>query len=1123
MPIVPPFFSNKFRKIFGVLMITMACLTIGDVSGEIESVTLGPKDNAVIVHGKEAAGPEILAAQELQRFIKMMTGIEVPIRDDSGKETGLVFSVGRTKYAQPGSVRFDSNISGPGKDSFVLNVQPGRITLLGGGFRGTLYSVYALLEEQGCRWFMPGDLGQVIPKKKTLTFPVGQRFESPDFILREICDTGAENNTQARNTIDWCVRNRINRNYSLIDGHRQYWAFRGGFPLWNHICHTYPHILPNEKYFKDHPEYFSLYNGKRIKCGDGEGNVCTTNPDVIRIFAQAAIDWFDQHPNSPVFTINSPDGDVKWCECENCKKLGGENGRLRVDSTFTRRHIEFSNAVARIVGKKYPDRRINILAYHLYAKPVPNLKLEPNIMVTVSHLYDGCRVHGLGTCKKNTPSSDRQAHWGKLAPDKMGIWDYFLLQAAVEGGDMRAPMPLVQTAYDTIQFIYKHGGRYYFTQVGSDPWRYNPLPYYIIAKMTWDVHADLDAICDDFYDKFYSCAAKPMKQYYQLLEKAVQQADWHPTDWRHITCPSPNVFTNKVLKNCEKALCEAEKLAEKDSKTVRQRIALVRISFDFTRMFVTTQKIFGVGVKGIHIQRNANSVKLNAKGKKLDDKTEARILKKAEADGFKSESLKRLMFRCRKRTLPIITIENDRVSIGVLPDIGGRIIRMCDKKSDFDFVSPGPDVIPLTELGNAYIVYGGYEEYVGKDLGSPGWETPFKYTLKKDPKRNTIQLSANVEGFSLERTIWVDKGNSPQVHILSELTNNTDKPINIVLRSHPLLKVGSKDDDVVLFAKTDDGRVLQGKTLGEFPDPPAGLWAVADSKTDRGVLHFFDPTYAWPFFYKDQSSPSLTMELFTKPLTLGVGESLKLKQIFQVSKQVTKDIKKRYQKVKTEIPSKHEVIKNILMIGNSLTRHEPRPKLLGWHGNWGMAATTEEKDFVHILYKYISSSQPQHKPGLKIMNLIATNNPELLYRRGLRLAATKQFQSLKGHKADLVVVQIGDNLDDKDATYERFGKPYEQLLAVLKKEGDPLIFCTSLWRVSPVMEKQIKEACKKEGATYIDISHIAADPKNSAGSEGHFQDSGVNQHPGDQGMKAIADHLWSVIMLKLVQGDQVSE
>lgn len=39
---------------------------------------------------------------------------------------------------------------------------------------------------------------------------------------------------------------------------------------------------------------------------------------------------------------------------------------------------------------------------------------------------------------------------------------------------------------------------------------------------------------------------------------------------------------------------------------------------------------------------------------------------------------------------------------------------------------------------------------------------------------------------------------------------------------------------------------------------------------------------------------------------------------------------------------------NILVLGNSITQCDPLTNL-GWHGNWGMAATVEDKDFVHQL------------------------------------------------------------------------------------------------------------------------------------------------------------------------------
>jgi len=59
----------------------------------------------------------------------------------------------------------------------------------------------------------------------------------------------------------------------------------------------------------------------------------------------------------------------------------------------------------------------------------------------------------------------------------------------------------------------------------------------------------------------------------------------------------------------------------------------------------------------------------------------------------------------------------------------------------------------------------------------------------------------------------------------------------------------------------------------------------------------------------------------------------------------------------------------ILFLGNSITLHGPAPKI-GWEGNWGMAASSQQKDFVHLLTSKIAAAasefNDQYKAGAYI-------------------------------------------------------------------------------------------------------------------------------------------------------------
>ncbi|NJR66329.1 MAG: polysaccharide deacetylase family protein, partial [Leptolyngbyaceae cyanobacterium CRU_2_3] len=68
--------------------------------------------------------------------------------------------------------------------ALVLLVEERALELVAGIEQGTLYGVMELLEQQGVRWFMPGDLGTVIPQKKTITVAEQETVQSPSFPSR---------------------------------------------------------------------------------------------------------------------------------------------------------------------------------------------------------------------------------------------------------------------------------------------------------------------------------------------------------------------------------------------------------------------------------------------------------------------------------------------------------------------------------------------------------------------------------------------------------------------------------------------------------------------------------------------------------------------------------------------------------------------------------------------------------------------------------------------------------------------------------------------------------------------------------------------------------------------------
>jgi lysophospholipase L1-like esterase len=195
----------------------------------------------------------------------------------------------------------------------------------------------------------------------------------------------------------------------------------------------------------------------------------------------------------------------------------------------------------------------------------------------------------------------------------------------------------------------------------------------------------------------------------------------------------------------------------------------------------------------------------------------------------------------------------------------------------------------------------------------------------------------------------------------------------------------------------------------------------------------------------------------------------------------------------------------VLFLGNSITLHGPAPKI-GWTGNWGMAASAQEKDYVHLLLAQITKAAGG-APQVKVKNIADFE------RQLTKYSLSENLNEELDWEADVVIIAIGENAaplkteEDK----ERFRTAFTDLLTQLKQHRNPAIFVRSQFWPSADKDDIMKQVSSELGATFIDACKLGAEPANYAREERKIEHAGVGAHPGDKGMQALADALWAAI------------
>lgn len=869
---------HRHLALLGCVFALFSHLAMGGAVTSLES-------SVAIVYPEQASKTVLFATEELQRYLEAITGWDWPVQAESEVAPSYALYVGPCQASLGWADQTKDPVRTLQTESLVMAPDATGLHLLGGGDRGTLYAVYEFLELQGCRWFEPGPDGECIPSLDKIEIPQDAIVYHPKFAVREL-GRGVSARDDAETLIDWSVKNRLNRNFGLRNNPA--WIKRGGQVQWQHICHNSPWLVPNDPYFKTHPEYFSLFHGERLPQGKEGGYLCTTHPDVRRIVADYIINWFDTHPEGDAVPICPPDGDVKWCECEKCQALGGVNFMTGEEGHMTRRQVEFINAVADLVAEKYPDRYIVNLAYSRYVWPYEGMRTASNVINQVAHGYagNGSMVHSIYS-PRNKEARDIFTQWAESGGNGLGIWDYFLLQVPDQSGSPMTPLGFGRVAADMFTFLagFPNPYKVYFTQAGSELQEYNPFLYYLVARLAWDPSQQLEALRTDYTQTRFGPAAAPVAEFLALLDTAYMEADWDPPIWREITVPSARVFTPEVLQQGWALLDKAQGLLDKENETGRDVLDRMRTSWSYVEAAVLPKQLIASEDGLWHLDRGQNAYVFNPGGEKNED-TWASIRARAQEQNLLDASMERVLFRCRSRSEPIIWLENERVKLGVLPGVGGRLIRLMDKRHGRNMFFEPFQLSELADPGATYFRYGGYEEYTRSAFASPGWELAMAPELQVTEEGSVLHMEAvTQENIRMIRTLKVGAGDDPYIHIESTLINEGDQPFEAMIRVHPEFQLTPTTEKTALLYIDAEGAV-QGLPVSDVAGggavKPAGWWGLINLEDGQGLLHHFDPKEADNYIHLDRAYQTVNLELFGKKTLLQPGERCSLKQSYQL-------------------------------------------------------------------------------------------------------------------------------------------------------------------------------------------------------------------------------------------------
>jgi hypothetical protein len=415
------------------------------------------------------------AARLLQDFVQRKSGALLPVLHDTLLlKNDIVIGNGL-----PNSALSRDGLSEGG---FRICSKNGTLRILSGGGKGSVHGVAALLERFLGILYL-GEREYACTPGENISIPAVDILENPAFRYRQ-------SQLYAMDT------DSLYSLWNRLDTPKEAFAA-------NYWVHTFDRLLPSETYGKDHPEYYSFFNGRRHPGKASQW--CLSSPEVLEIVTARLDSIFKANPHQRIISVSQNDGNHTNCQCDRCKAVdereGAPSGSL----------IHFVNQLA----DRFPDREISTLAYLYTMKPPRHVKPRRNVNIMLCSI-DCDREVSLTENASGMEFVRALQDWSRIT-DNIFVWDY-----GINFDNYLVPFPNFHILADNMRLFKKHHATMHFSQVaGSRGGDFAEMRTWLVSKLMWNPEYDTDSLMHVFLDRYYGAAAPHLYRCTQLMEGAL--------------------------------------------------------------------------------------------------------------------------------------------------------------------------------------------------------------------------------------------------------------------------------------------------------------------------------------------------------------------------------------------------------------------------------------------------------------------------------------------------------------------------------------------------------------------------------------------------------------------------